>query len=241
MILINCIAIDDEPPALRQMKEYISRIPYLDLKATFNNAIDSMNFVKENPVDLIFLDIQMDKLTGIQFLKLLKDKPKIILTTAYDSYALEAFDLDVDDYILKPISFERFYKSTEKIYDNIQKEKQASKSLTTSTTEARDYFFVKTGFRVERIDFQDIFYIEGLKEYLAIYTPEKKILTLQSFDNILRNLPEKNFIRVHKSFIVALSKIENIEKNHILIKEKRIPIGARYRKDFFNYLKKYSL
>ena len=241
MKLIKCIAVDDEPPALRQMEEYISKVPYLNLLATFDNAIDSMNYLKENQVDLVFLDIQMENLSGIQFLKLLKDKPRIILTTAYDSYALEAFDLEVDDYLLKPISFERFLKSTEKIHKKAAVEKQSNSTVTNELSENRDYFFVKTEFRVERIDFNDILYIEGLKEYLVIYCNEKKILTLQSFKNILENLPSSNFIRVHKSYIVALNKIISVERNHILIKNKRIPIGSTYRKDFLNTLKNRKL
>ena len=241
MILINCLAVDDEPPALRQMEEYISKVPYLNLLTTFDNAIDLMNYLKENPVDLVFLDIQMENLSGIQFLKLLKDKPRIILTTAYDSYALEAFDLEVDDYLLKPISFERFLKSTEKIHKKAAVEKQSNSTVTNELSENRDYFFVKTEFRVERIDFNDILYIEGLKEYLVIYCNEKKILTLQSFKNILENLPSSNFIRVHKSYIVALNKIISVERNHILIKNKRIPIGSTYRKDFLNTLKNRKL
>ena len=241
MILINCLAVDDEPPALRQMEEYISKVPYLNLLATFDNAIDLMNYLKENPVDLVFLDIQMENLSGIQFLKLKKDKPRIILTTAYDSYALEAFNLDVDDYLLKPISFERFLKSTEKIHKKVIRENQPDSIVATEYSENREYFFVKTEFRVERINFNDILYIEGLKEYLIIYTDEKKILTLQSFKNILENLPSSNFIRVHKSYIIALNKIISVERNHILIKNKRIPIGSTYRKNFFNTLKNRKL
>ena len=241
MILINCIAVDDEPPSLRQMEEYISKVPYLKLLATFDNAIDSMNYLKENPVDLVFLDIQMENLSGIQFLKLLKDKPRIILTTAYDSYALEAFDLDVDDYLLKPISFERFLKSTEKIHKKVTMEKQPDPTVATELLENRDYFFIKTEFRVERIDFNDILYIEGLREYLGICTANKKILTLQNFNDILDTLPSSNFIRVHKSYIVAVNKIKSIERSHILIGDKLIPIGPKYKDDFFNTLKSRKL
>ena len=241
MILINCIAVDDELPALRQMKEYISKVPYLNLSATFDNAIDTMNYLKETPVDLIFLDIQMENLSGIQFIKLLKDKPRIILTTAYDSYVLDAFDLDVDDYLLKPISFERFLKSTEKIHKKVTMEKQSDSTVTTELLEKRDYFFIKTEFRVERVDFEDILYIEGLREYLGICTASKKILTLQNFNDILDTLPSSNFIRVHKSYIVAVNKITSIERNHILIGDKLIPIGLKYKGDFFNTLKSRKL
>jgi len=241
MILINCIAVDDEPPSLRQMEEYISKVPYLNLLATFDNAIDSMNYLKDNPVDLVFLDIQMENLSGIQFLKLLKDKPQIILTTAYDSYALEAFDLDVDDYLLKPISFERFLKSTEKIHKKAIIEKHSDLAVATELSEKREYFFVKTEFHVERVDFSDILYIEGLKEYLGINTANRKILTLQSFNDILDTLPSSNFIRTHKSYVVAVNKITRIERSHIFIGDKLIPIGPKYKDDFFNTLKSRKL
>ena len=174
MISIKCIAIDDEPPALDQIKKYILNVPYLQLLEIFDNAIDAMAYLKENSVDLIFLDIQMEHLSGIQFLKLLKDQPRIILTTAYDSYALDAFDLEVDDYLLKPISFERFLQASEKIYKRLSGEKQSSNDQLSTVTDSREYFFVKTEFRIQRVDFKDILYIEGLKEYLIIQTPNRE-------------------------------------------------------------------
>ncbi len=238
MIIVNCIAIDDEPPALRQMKEYISRVPYLNLLDTFDNAIDSMNYLKENPVDLVFLDIQMENLTGIEFLKLLKQKPCIILTTAFDSYALEAFDLDVDDYLLKPISFERFLRATEKSYNKLLLQKQILSHKPDRKTENKDFFFVKTEFRIQRIDFKDILYIEGMKEYLIIKMENEKVFTLQSFKEILASLPESNFIRVHKSYIISLNKISSIRKNKIYVGEKAIPIGSTYKDAFFRSIQK---
>ena len=238
MILINCIAIDDEPPALRQMKEYITKVPYLNLLATFDNAIDSMNYLKEKPVDLVFLDIQMENLSGIEFLKLLKKKPSIILTTAYDSYALQAFDLDVDDYLLKPISFERFMKATEKIYNKLLLQKQPLFHEPDKKSKDKDFFFVKTEFRIQRIDFKDILYIEGMKEYLIIKMENEKIFTLQSFNEILSCLPESNFIRVHKSYIISLSKISSIRKNKIYIGDKAISIGNTYKDAFLKSIHK---
>ena len=237
MISIKCIAIDDEPPALEQIKKYILNVPYLQLLDVFDNAIDAMGYIKENKVDLIFLDIQMEHLSGIQFLKLLKEQPKIILSTAYDSYALEAFDLEVDDYLLKPISFERFLKSTEKIYKQFELEhlgKTENSNLPISID--RDYFFVKTEFRIQRVEFNDILYIQGLKEYLIIQTPVEKIYTLQKFSEILEKLPSSNFVRVHKSYIVALDKIDSVRKKIILIGEKHIPIGATYKEAFFKLI-----
>jgi two-component system, LytTR family, response regulator len=241
MTKINCIIIDDEPPAIRQMEEYISNVPYLKLTASFDNAIDALDYLKESRTDLIFLDIQMETLTGIQFLNVLKDKPRVILTTAFDDYALKAFDLNVTDYLLKPISFERFLQATEKIYKHFFLEQTSGSSEKSQLSDERDYFFVKTEFRVERVDFNDILYIEGLKEYLGICTANKKILTLQNFNDILDTLPSSNFIRVHKSYIVAVNKITSIERNHILIGDKLLPIGPTYKDDFFNTLKSRKL
>jgi two-component system, LytTR family, response regulator len=232
MISINCIAVDDEPPALRQMEKYISKVHYLNLLAVFNDPIESMNFLKENMVDLIFLDIQMETISGIELLKLLKVQPRIILTTAYDSYALQAFDLDVDDYLLKPISFERFMKATEKIYNKLLPQMEPVLIESEKKSDESDFFFVKTEFRIQRIDFKDILYIEGMKEYLIIQLANEKIYTLQSFNEILSNLPKSNFIRVHKSYIVSLSRINSIRKNKIFVGEKTIPIGTTY-KEFF--------
>jgi len=236
MISIKCIAIDDEPPALDQIKKYILNVPYLQLLEIFDNAIDAMAYLKENSVDLIFLDIQMEHLSGIQFLKLLKEQPRIILTTAYDSYALEAFDLEVDDYLLKPISFERFLQATEKIYKRLSGEKLSSNDQSSTVTDNREYFFIKTEFRIQRVDFKDILYIEGLKEYLIIQTPSGKIFTLQSFNEMLEQLPASNFIRVHKSYIVALNRIDSIRKNKILIGEKYVPIGATFKEQFLEII-----
>jgi two-component system, LytTR family, response regulator len=233
---INCIAVDDEPPALAQMEDYISRIPFLHALGFFDNAFETMAFLKSNEVDLLFLDIEMEGLTGIQLLNVLKRRPKVVLTTAYDQYALKAFDLDVSDYLLKPISFERFLQSVEKVYESIVPHKADSSKTENSSKPYRNYMFVKTEYRMQRIDFNDILYIEGLKEYLVIYTSKEKVLTLLSFKRIEEMLPPDNFIRVHKSYIVALDKIESIERNRIKIATKLIPIGESYNKVFYSML-----
>jgi DNA-binding LytR/AlgR family response regulator len=242
---INCIAIDDEPPALGQMEDYIKRVPFLNLVASFDNAFDTLEFLKSNTVDLIFLDIEMEGLNGIQLLNILKIRPKVILTTAYDQYALKAFDLDVADYLLKPIPFERFLQAVEKVYDSFKPKAaptpQVIQQIEVQENNTRSYMFVKTEYRMQRIDFKDIAYIEGLKEYLIIYLPNEKILTLQSFKKIEELLPTSNFVRVHKSYIVALDKIESIERNRIKIGDKLIPIGESYSKFFFNMLSERKL
>ena len=234
---IRCIAIDDEPPALVQMEEYISRVPFLELINTFDNGISAIEFLKENDIDLIFLDIEMEGFTGIQMLKVIKNKPFVILTTAYDQYAIQAFDLDVTDYLLKPISFERFFKSAEKIYDLInEKKQQANTSPQHNANEDKNYIFVKTEYRMQRVDFNEILYIEGLKEYLIIKMKTGRVITLQSFKHMEEMLPSSNFIRVHKSYMVAIDKIEFIERNRIKISDKLIPIGDTYKKIFYDTL-----
>jgi len=240
---INCIAVDDEPPALLQMEDYISKVPFLNLLKTFDNAIDTIEFLKSNQVDLLFLDIEMESFTGIQLLKVIKNKPKVILTTAYDSYAIQAFDLEVSDYLLKPISFERFLKSVEKIFDGIFQKNNNTKNINIPSAKENDdnYIFVKADYKMQRVNFKDILYIEGLKEYLIIKTLTGKVITLSNFKKIEERLPASNFIRVHKSFIVALDKIESIERHRIKIADKLIPIGESYYKSFFEVLEKLKL
>jgi DNA-binding LytR/AlgR family response regulator len=225
---INCIVIEDEPLALRKITDFINRIDYLNLLQGFNNAINAIGFLKTNAVDLIFLDIRMKKLSGIQFLEVLKTKPKVIITSAYDEYALKGYELDVSDYLLKPFSFERFIKSVEKVYNELKPD---------NLGKTNDYLFVKTEYRIEKIDLDNILYIKGMKDYLQIITTDKKIMTLQSFKNIIQFLPEKEFVRVHNSFIIAISKIDNIERNRIKIRDEMIPISASYKDDFYNLLR----
>ena len=232
---INCIVIDDEFPAIEQIEEYISRVPFLNLLKSFDNAIEPINFLRSNKVDLVFLDIEMEGFTGLQLIKTLQFKPKIILTTAYDKYAIEAFDLNVTDYLLKPVSFERFIKAIDKVYDSFESSKRNYKD---EPVYKRDYFFVKTEFRMQRVDFKDILFIEGMNEYLRINTTKERIMTLQNFKSMEEVLPKENFIRVHKSYMVAINKIESIEKNRIKIGEKLIPISNTYKDSFYMILNK---
>jgi two-component system LytT family response regulator len=227
------MAIDDEPLAIAKLAGFISRIPELTLMKTFDNALEAMVWMKENPADLIFLDIQMEQLTGIQFLEATGTNAKIIVTSAYDRYAIKGFDLNVTDYILKPYSFERFVKGVNKAME------QLSGTLNTkSGSEDQDGFiFVRTEYRLERIDLDQILYIEGMKDYLRIICTGKKIMTLQSFSKLEEILPARNFCRVHKSYIVAIDKIRSIERNVILIADQRIPVSNTYRESFFSRIK----
>ncbi len=242
---INCIAVDDEPLALKIIKEYSDKISFLNLVRTFDNAIDVIDFLKTNQVDLMFLDIQMEELNGIQLIKVLITKPKVILTTAYDSYAIKSYELDVTDYLLKPFSFERFTKAVNRAYDQIMLEKGSAPVHTATSNDAgtneEDYFFVKTEFRLQKVNFSDILYIEGQGDYQSIVTTKGKIMTLQNFSKLMASLPAETFKRVHKSYIVSISQIEKIERNRIRIGDKLIPISLTYKDQFFKTLEKRGL
>ena len=225
---INCIAIEDEPLALKKIKEFIEQVDFLNLMEGFNNAVDAIGFLKTNSVDLIFLDIRMKKLSGIQFLESLQIKPKVIITSAYDEYALKGYELDVADYLLKPFTFERFLKSVDKVYNQINSSESGY---------SNDYIFVKTEYRIEKVEMSDILYIQGMKDYLQIHTTDRKIMTLQTFKNLLEILPQTDFQRVHNSYVVSISKIDNIERNRIRIGKELIPISDSYKDKFYGILK----
>jgi two-component system LytT family response regulator len=239
---INCIAVDDEPLALEIIKDYCAKVPFLNLMQAFDNAIDTLEYLRNNRVDLILLDIQMEDLTGIQLLNALKAKPYVIMTTAYDNYALQGFDLDVTDYLLKPISFERFLKGINKVYDRMQNEASvpdARQVATISSDKAeKDYFFVKTETHIEKVTTSDVLYIEGMGDYWRIVTKNKRIMTLMNARGMEEVLPENQFCRVHRSYFVAISKIDSIERRHIKIADQRIPIGDTYQKNFFDIIEK---
>jgi DNA-binding LytR/AlgR family response regulator len=237
---INCIAIDDEPLALDKIREYIKRIGYLNLLESFDNAIDAIEFMKREKVDLIFLDVQMEELTGIQMLESLQEKPKVILTTAYDEYALKGYELDVCDYLLKPISFQRFLQACEKVYDQLYPVRQPDIKVPEpgSPEDSKGYFFVKNGNITQKINFDDILFVEGMKDYLRIWTVKERIMTLLSFKKLVDALPSKGFIRIHKSYLISIDKIEKIERNHVKIADQSLPIGDSYRREFFKEIEK---
>ena len=229
-MIIKCIAADDEPLALDIIKDYISRVPFLKLMKTFNDGMSVVEYLASNTCDLMFLDIEMGGLTGTQLLKTLPKKPMVIMTTAYRKYAADAFDLDVTDYLLKPFSFERFLKAVEKSC-TLMKKGQKEQS---PAAESKDYFFVKSGYKMLKVNFSDILYIEGMSEYIIIKTRTANIITLQSFKNIERTLPVSDFARIHKSYLVALDKIESIEGQNVIIAGKELPIGSKYKSRFFD-------
>lgn len=231
MPALQCIIIDDEPLPLVLLSDYIKKTPFLQLAGNYSNPLDALTAIQQNQVDLIFLDIQMPELNGVQFMELINGKCKVIFTTAYPNYALKGYELDVLDYLLKPISFERFLKAVGKMKplsetDVAQKTKAPSGEIADST------LFVKVEHKIIKIFLSEIQYIEGLKEYIAIHTPEKKIITLQSMKKMEEALPPARFLRTHKSFIVALDKIDCIERNRVFIKNNIIPIGDTYKESF---------
>lgn len=231
---MNCIAVDDEVLALKKIKRYAEKIDYLNLLGTFDNALSTFSFLRENHIDLIFLDIQMDEFTGIQLLETIKDPPYVILTTAFDEYALKAYELDVMDYLLKPIPFERFVKAVEKVYARFLKDSQlhnknSRMEIVPLQPNKPDYTFVKSGNKTVKMYFNKILYIEGMRDYLQIHTEDNKIMTLLNFKTIQDLLDPQKFIRVHKSYIVAIDKIDYIESNAIKIREKLIPVSSSYK------------
>lgn len=240
---MNCIAVDDEVLALKKIKRYAEKIDYLNLLGTFDNALSTFSFLRENHIDLIFLDIQMDEFTGIQLLETIKDPPYVILTTAFDEFALKAYELDVMDYLLKPIPFERFVKAVEKVYARFLKDtnaqsKPARQEIIPVQTEKPEYTFVKSGNKTVKMYFSKILYIEGMRDYLQIHTEDSKIMTLLNFKTIQDLLDPQKFIRVHKSYIVSIDKIDYIENNAIKIRDKLIPVSNSYKIAFNSILSK---
>ncbi len=226
-MIIDCIIIEDEPLAAKKLADFIKQIKFIQLKASFDNGLDAINYLANHSIDLIFLDIQMKDLTGIQFLNALTHIPKIIITSAYSEYALIGYEYNVTDYLLKPFGYDRFLKAINKVFEELNQ----------VTTTSNNAIFIKTEYRIERIELDDIFYIEGMRDYLLIVTKGKKIMTLLSFKKIMEILPISKFQRVHKSFIVAIDKIESIERNRIKVNKRLIPISQTYKNDFINLLK----
>ncbi len=228
--MIRCLVIDDEPHAVQLLADYLQKSPDTTLVETFTNPIKAFHFLQKDPVELLFLDIQMPELTGVQLLKLIPKDCRVIFTTAYEQYALDAYELDVIDYLLKPISFDRFLASLEKY-------KQRFGPALAKATPA-PYIFVKSGYRTLKINLVDIRYLEALSDYVAIHTHEGKVLTLENMRFFETTLPSPQFIRIHRSYIVALPHIAFIERNRVVIKEQYLPISKSYQKAFWKAIGK---
>lgn len=220
---INCIIIEDEPLAQERLKDYVTKTGFLQLTGIFDSGIEAISFLRTAKVDLIFLDIQMDGFTGIQLLESLTQRPQVIISTAFDQYALKGFELNVADYLLKPYTFERFLQAVNRVFDKISQDERVN---------LRNFLFVKTEYRLEKVLLDDILFIEGMRDYRRIHTPAKGIMTLQTFKDLEQELPPARFCRVHKSYLVAIDKIESIERDRIKIHDEYIPVSETYKEEF---------
>ncbi|HKK76686.1 MAG TPA: LytTR family DNA-binding domain-containing protein [Saprospiraceae bacterium] len=240
----TCIIVDDEPLARNLLSEYVQKVPELELMKAFGNPLEALNFLREKPVDILFLDIQMPELTGISLLKILQNKPAVILTTAYSQYAIESYEHDVTDYLLKPITFERFIKSVEKAKQQLDTSAKPSEAPSPSSADKTEeesqsdpsFIFVKDGRKLVKVNLADIQYIEGMKDYVRIHTQDRKITSLQRLKALEEELPSKQFIRVHHSYIVGVAWIEEIERERIFIGKHIIPVSDTYRKPFQEFI-----
>ncbi|WP_299708891.1 LytTR family DNA-binding domain-containing protein [uncultured Pontibacter sp.] len=243
MKTIRCLVVDDKPLALDILTDYINKIDFLEFVGSTTSALEALKIVEREQIDLLFLDIQMPELTGIQVMKILGDKCRVILTTAYTEYALEGYEHNVVDYLLKPIAFDRFYKAAQKARQQFEathaqvtgpvipppEEKPVGKAT-------RDIIFVKTEYKIVKVRLDDILYVEGLQNYVSIYTHSERILSLRNIKKMQEQLPESQFVRVHKSYIVSLDKIDSIERSRIFIGDAVIPVGDTYKENFLTLI-----
>lgn len=233
---ITCLIVDDEPLARNLLTDYVSKVPYLKLIKTCSGPLEAMDTLRSNPVDLLFLDVQMPELTGIAFLKSLQKKPLVVLTTAYSEYALEGYELDITDYLLKPITFERFLKAVDKVAQRLTGPAVQTASEKPAIEPETSFIFVKDGTKLVKIRWDDILYVEGLKDYVTIHTRQQKIVSLQRLKVLEGQLPSSKFIRVHNSFIIALDAINSVHKDKVQIGDAHIPIGDTYKKTFREFI-----
>jgi DNA-binding LytR/AlgR family response regulator len=242
---MNCIIVDDEPLAQLVIEEYIKNIPFLTLVGKCSSAFEAFDQLRTQRIDLIFLDIHMPNVSGIDFIGALDNKPYFIFTTAYSEHALEGFNLNAVDYLLKPVPFERFLKAVNKVYElymlrnPVRERKQHEPPAEVKRTD--DFIMVKSDYQSHRINLSDVMFIEGLKDYVKIYlVTGKPVVTLNSLKNMADKLPAEMFIRVHKSYIVAINKINSIVRNRIIIGEKWIPIGENFKDTFQEIMRKHD-
>ena len=224
---IKCVVVDDEPLAISLLENYVQKVPFLELVFSAENPVDALGYIQNNESDLVFLDIQMPELTGINFMKILGDKQKYVLTTAYSEYALEGYDYHIVDYLLKPISFERFYKTALK----------AQERFSVSESQKNSHFFVKSSGQQHRINFDEILYVESLKDYVNIKTENQEYIILDSLKSLENQLPDY-FLRIHKSFIINLNKIKSLSSKKVtLTSDHEVPVGDMYRAVFLEKMK----
>jgi DNA-binding LytR/AlgR family response regulator len=225
---MTCIIVEDEPLAQFRLRDYIRKTPGLELEGCFETAKEALQFLQQQPVDLVFLDIHLEGLSGIELLEQYKPDAQVIFTTAFHEFALKAFELNVTDYLLKPFSLERFQQSVEKANKKV---------LQGGGTKGKNYLFVKSAYTIEKIFFDDILFIEGMRDYRKIHTNNKPIMTLQNFSDFEKEVPAEILCRVHKSFMVAIAKIDKIDTGNLIIQDRLIPVSATYKKKFLELIK----
>lgn len=224
---LNCIIIDDEPLARKILKEYIDEIDFLELRASVENPVDAYKYLTGDKIDLMFLDIEMPKISGVELLRTNKNLPPVIITTAFPDHAVESYQLDVIDYLLKPVTLERFLKAAYKAKDFI--ELTANRKVMNAASPS--FIFVKVNNKLEKLFVQDIYFVEGQSNYVMIYTKDLKLLTYSSLSAIIQNLPSEEFIQIHKSYIIALSKIDKLDNSSVDINGHVLPIGKTYKEN----------
>jgi DNA-binding LytR/AlgR family response regulator len=232
--MLRCIAVDDEPLALRLLADYIEKTDGLHLVEAFSDPILALRCIQDEQIDVVFLDVHMPELTGIQFMKIIQGNCQVVLCTAYNEYAVDGFNFNATDFLTKPIGYERFLLAVEKCRDQARPEQA---TMTQITDTALPYLFVKDGSKIRRVDLADIVYLQGYGDYVAIQTRTDKILSPETMKQYEHSLPASQFIRVHKSYIVSLDKIDYVENNRVVIASQRIPIGATYKEAFFHKMK----
>lgn len=235
---LNCVIIEDEPLARNLMIEYVKKVPSLNLIEAFSNPLAAMETLRSAAIDILFLDVQMPEITGISLLKILKKRPLVVLTTAYSQYALEGYELDIADYLLKPITFERFLKSVDKITQRLETTPVVQSLPVELGMATPAFIFVKDGTKLVKVKLDEILYIEGLKDYVTIQTLNQKIVTLQRLKSLEEQLPANKFIRIHNSYIVSLDAIDVIQKNEVQIRGVVLPVGDTYRKAFKEFIER---
>ena len=233
---LKCLIVEDEPLARNLLVEYVKKVSYLELTDACSNPLIALEVLRNHPIDLMFLDIQMPEITGISLLRSLQKKPLVILTTAYSEYALESYDLDVVDYLLKPVTFDRFLKAVDKASQRISP--QTSTPDQPPGGKQEPFVFVKDGTKLVRINYDDILFVEGLKDYVTIVTKTQKIVSLQRLKTLETQLPADQFIRIHHSYIVSLKALDTIHKSEVQIGTHVIPISESYKKSFRDFIEK---
>lgn len=234
--MITCVILDDEPMAVALLSKYVERIPMIELIKATTNPFEALDIITNNTVDLVFIDIQMPELTGVQMMQMIGHKTKFIITSAYSEYALQGYEYNVVDYLLKPISFDRFYKGIQKLQDVGGEPSTVVAPLLKSTEASVDFLFVKTDGKLVRINLEDLLFIEGLKDYLVLHLKTEKLIVLETMKEFESKLSQ-HFMRIHKSYIIRLDQIETIERNRIFITDKIIPIGDTYKVKFQEWVK----